>query len=205
MSEPFGRPVRPAGETQLLPIEAEPSLIDPAQHGLVLQHMQVDRKLHQIELEAQVANMRQALAEAESLKAKYADISDLLPVGVYTVSLAGQILEVNRQGLALFDAPMGLVLNRQFRMFFHNDALAPLELLFTTVRQTRRIVEGASLQLRNKSGLPQYVDVLARQARPTSEDPCIRIVLSNVTTLKRVREDVIRAMDGSSNFGALES
>lgn len=199
MSEPVPQDFRLAAIQKFAAMKAMEMPADAADQVELLRELQI----RQIELEMETEALRQSLAGAKGLQAKYNDVCDLVPVGVYSVSVAGQILEVNTQGLLFFDAPEHHVVGKQFRMFFKTEALAPLELLFTLARQSRKIAAASSLQLRRINGFPLYVDALARQYKPPGEMPGIRIVLSDVSALKNMRDDVIRSLDKASGFGAL--
>jgi PAS domain-containing protein len=52
-------------------------------------------QIHQIELEMQNEELRRATGELEVLQARYFDLYDLAPVGYFSVSEQGLILETN--------------------------------------------------------------------------------------------------------------
>ncbi len=54
--------------------------------------------MHQIELEMQNDELRRAQQELEASRVKYFDLYDLAPVGYFTVSEQGLILEANLRG-----------------------------------------------------------------------------------------------------------
>ena len=51
--------------------------------------------VHQIELEMQNDELRRAQAELEDAQARYLDLYDFAPVGYFTISEQGLILEIN--------------------------------------------------------------------------------------------------------------
>jgi len=69
-----------------------------------------DLHVHQIELEMQNRELREAQSLLEESRARYADLYDFAPVGYCTVDREGRILEINRAASLLFGAPReGLV------------------------------------------------------------------------------------------------
>ena len=52
-------------------------------------------RVHQIELEMQNEELRRAQEELEAARARYFDLFDLAPIGYFTVSEAGLILDDN--------------------------------------------------------------------------------------------------------------
>ena len=59
-------------------------------------------RVHQIELEMQNEELRRAQAELEGSRARYFELYDLAPVGYFTVSEKGLILEANLTAATLF-------------------------------------------------------------------------------------------------------
>ena len=68
-----------------------PEPLSPEEARRLLHELQV----HQIELEMQNEDLRRAQEELEASRARYFDLYDLAPVGYFTLSEQGLILEAN--------------------------------------------------------------------------------------------------------------
>jgi diguanylate cyclase (GGDEF)-like protein len=77
--------------------------LDPADHGHVIQDLQV----HQIELEMQNRALREAQQALEESRDTYADLYDFAPVAYATVSRPGQITRMNLTAAELLGVPRG--------------------------------------------------------------------------------------------------
>ena len=64
-------------------------------------------QVHQIELEMQNEELRRGQEEIEESRLKYSDLYDFSPVGYFTFSPAGEIVEVNLTGASLLGGRRG--------------------------------------------------------------------------------------------------
>ena len=81
-----------------------------------------DLRVHQIELEVQNEELCRAQVELETSRARYFDLYDLAPVGYFTVSEQGLILEANLTAAGLLGVPRAALANKPLsRFIFRGD------------------------------------------------------------------------------------
>ena len=103
-----GRRKRPAAD------EAQTQeTLSPEEAGRLLHELQV----HQIELEMQNEELRRAQGELEASRARYFDLYDLAPVGYFTLSEQGLILEANLTAAAMLGVGRGDLVKQPFTRF----------------------------------------------------------------------------------------
>lgn len=74
-------------------------------------------QVQKIELEMQNEELKRAKLEAESMLAKYSDIYDFSPIGLFTLDVQGRILEANLAGATFLGMARGSLMNNSFRQF----------------------------------------------------------------------------------------
>jgi PAS domain S-box-containing protein len=90
--------LRRLAEEKAQAIQAQlPETLSPDEAGRLIHELQV----HKIELELQNEELRRAQSELEASRARYFDLYDLAPVGYFTISEQGLILEANLAGASL--------------------------------------------------------------------------------------------------------
>ena len=78
-------------------------------------------RVHQIELEMQNEELRRAQAELDAARARYFDLYDLAPVGYFTVSEQGLIMEANLTAATLLGVARGALVMQRFSRFILRD------------------------------------------------------------------------------------
>lgn len=74
-------------------------------------------EVHQIELEMQNAELRQARDEVEAALNRYTDLYDFAPIGYFTLDRDGIISAANLSGAGLFGVERARLIGRRFGLF----------------------------------------------------------------------------------------
>ena len=155
-----------------------------------VQRKQIEESLHvhQIELEMQNHELRQAQEELAEAQARYFDLYELAPVGYCTVSEKGVILQANLAAANLLCMDRSeLVKHLLPRLILSEDR----DIYYLLCKQ---LVEGepraGELRMVRNNNTPVWVH-LAIALHYDGDTPVFRIVLSDITRLKQA-EDVLR-------------
>jgi PAS domain S-box-containing protein len=145
-------------------------------------------QVHQLELEMQNAELREARDEVETQLERYTDLYDFAPVGYYSIDEQGLILEVNLTGAALLGVERSRLINRRMLAFVTPTSLtifqAFLKKVFTGPEKQVCVVS-----LLNEQGTTFWADLQAMSASSTKgAKKWCRVVVSDLTTLKQAEE-----------------
>ena len=80
-------------------------------------------EVHQIELELQNEELRNAQAVIEESRSRYAELYDFAPIGYFTFDREGVIKEVNLAGAKFLDIPRSSLINKPFSAFIDPECL----------------------------------------------------------------------------------
>jgi PAS domain S-box-containing protein len=141
-------------------------------------------RVHQIELEMQNEELRQTQAKLDASRTRYFDLYDLAPVGYFTLSEAGLILEVNLTADTLLGVARRALLKQRFTGFILSEDqdiyYRHRKLLFET--GTPQVCE---LRLIKKDAAPLWVRIDATMAKETDGTPVCRATMIDITERKR--------------------
>lgn len=150
-------------------------------------------QVHQVELEMQNRELREAQERLEMVSARYADLYDCAPVGYVTLDLKGHIREINQAGVALLDMPRAKIVDRLF------SVVAPLadKLSFLSHLQrcaaTQSQVTSELVLLRGKQE-QRVVQMISDPVRaPSGETTAYRTILIDISAPKQL-EDKLRLL-----------
>jgi PAS domain S-box-containing protein len=137
--------LRRRAEAQLERAKPEPQRVnpEPTTESRALHELEV----HQVELELQNEELRNARQTMEAALERYTEVFDFAPIGYATVDLQGNIVEINHAGAELLGADRGQLIGKRFASFVASRSLAPFDLLLQTAI-SRITSANAELELR---------------------------------------------------------
>ncbi len=94
-------------------------------------------QVHQVELEMQNEELKQANTQAENAVSKYYDLYDLAPIGYFTIDEHGKILEVNQSGADLLKVRNRHLLNDYFQNYIAEDCLTLYKIFRMNVLESK--------------------------------------------------------------------
>ena len=144
-------------------------------------------QVHQIELEMQNAELRQARDEVETALEKYTDLYDFAPVGYFTLDRDGIIRAVNLTGASLLGIERSRLIGRRFGLFVAAEA-RPAFTAFLGKVFASPAKEACEVALLKEGNHPLFVQIEARVAASGQE---CRIAVIDITERKRI-EDALR-------------
>jgi diguanylate cyclase (GGDEF)-like protein/PAS domain S-box-containing protein len=86
-----------------------------------VQNLLHELQVHQIELEMQNDELRNALIQLEESRTKYSDLYDFAPIGYFTLDTDGLIREINLAGAGMLQVERISLINMPFSRFVHKD------------------------------------------------------------------------------------
>ena len=145
-------------------------------------------QVHQIELEMQNDELRQAQIKLEELKDRFLDLYDFAPVGYLKLNENGLILEANLTAVRLLGEERESLIHRPFSRFVCKEDAEALYLYIKRVfeRGDRQACES---QIARKDGLPLHVQLegMAIQDGAGRLVEC-RIAITDITERKRAAD-----------------
>jgi PAS domain S-box-containing protein len=170
---------------EILETEAvSPEDFSPAEAARLIHELQV----HQIELEMQNEELRQAQAQLAESRDKYADLYDFAPVGYLTLDDGGRIVEANLTAASLLSLERSRLLDRFFPSFLvEADRRVFRQLLDNNFKQPERQGE-FHLQDSNGEMRVMLLDILYHEDPQGRERR--RIAMTDITELKRTQEEL---------------
>ena len=113
-------------------------------------------QVHQVELELQNEELRNAWAVAEGANDKYFRLYDLAPSGYFTLSRKGEIIELNLAGALMLGKDRSHLRNSRFDLFVSPDSKSFFNLFLKKVFKNNR-KESCELTLPTSGNQPVFV------------------------------------------------
>ena len=161
-------------------------------------------RVHQIELEMQNDELRRAQGELQVSRDRYVDLYELAPVGYFTLSEQGLILEANLTGANLLGVQRGRMIKRPLSRFI----VAEDQDIYYFHRQ-QLFESGApqvcELRLQRADGSHFYARIEATVAKDeASGAPLCRMTVSDVSAQVQAREAQVQAREAQERSQQLE-
>ncbi len=165
---------------------ASPPLLTPEAMQQALHELRV----HQIELEMQNEELRQAQAKIEDAKERYFDLYDLAPIGYLTLSAQGSILQANLTSTRLLEVVRAELIKQPITRFIYRDD----QDIFYQLRK-RLISTGepqtCELRMVRSGGAILWAHLDATKAQDEGGAAALRIVLSDYSA-RKLAEDALQ-------------
>ncbi len=173
-----------ADDRQALRAEAEarfaeaPPVAAQLQPSTVLLH---EFQVHQIELEMQNEGLRRDQLELELAHERYVDLYDLAPVGILTLSGAGEIREANLNGAGLLGVERARLLGRNFASFVGPDHSDRWQLHLRSLSLARPEEQRAcDLVLQRGDGSSFQAQITCRRHEDPEDGLALRVAITEV-------------------------
>jgi len=103
-------------------LKAEESKVDKAHVEADVKKLVHELQVHQIELEMQNEELKQAYETAEAALKKYTMLYDLAPMGYFTLSLDGTICDLNFTGAQMLGEKRFSLIETNFKLFVADES-----------------------------------------------------------------------------------
>jgi PAS domain S-box-containing protein len=145
-------------------------------------------QVHQIELEMQNAELRQARDEGEKALEKYTDLYDFAPVGYFTLARDGAIHAANLSGAGLLGIERSQLTGRHFGQFVTEEHRPAFNVFLGKVF-TSQGKEASEVALLNEKEQPLIVQI---EAVATASMQECRLALIDITERKQADAEIER-------------
>ena len=154
--------------------------LSPAQAVKMLHELRV----HQIELEMQNEELRQAQLRLDAERERYYDLYELAPVGYLSVSENGLILQANLSAAKLLREARNQLEKQLFNNFIAPSDQETYYLLRRQLLDTRQ-TQTCELKMAPKGGQPFWVKLTVNLAQDDDTPREFRIVINDINERKR--------------------
>ena len=147
-------------------------------------------EVHQVQLEMQNEELILAKEQATLASEKYMELYDSAPTGYFTLSPAGEIIELNPAGAAMLGKTRSQLINRLFHIFVSdNSKLFFLHFLQKIISRGKK--ESCELTLSINNDIPKYVYITGIVSK--NDGNCL-ITLIDITERKLLESSVVERM-----------
>jgi PAS domain S-box-containing protein/putative nucleotidyltransferase with HDIG domain len=143
-------------------------------------------QVHQVELEMQNEELRQAQAEMEAGLERYTDLHNFAPVGCFSLDRNGAISQVNLTGASLLGIERSRLVNRRFGLFVSDESRPAFNAFLKKVFENQA-KETYEVALRTDGNEPVWVHI---EATASEDGQACRAAVVDITERKRAEEEL---------------
>jgi len=180
-------------------LQGEPADISDLSEDEMRHHIH-ELRVHQIELEMQNEELRRTQLELEAARDKYSDLYDFAPVGYFTISAEGMILEANLTGAGMLGVERALLTGSPFSEFINRD---DQDIYYHHRRQLSETKNKQTCELRlvEKDRAQFYAQVVCIPVfNENGNLDRVRAAATDITALKRAKDAAEDANRAKSEF-----
>ena len=181
-------PLRQRAEEQL---RAQLAQTPEPQSDADVRRLLHELQIHQIELEVQNEELRQAQEELEASLERYTDLYDFAPVAYVSLDSAGLIFQANLAACSFLGIVRRQLIGQRFDQFIlDSDRATFAECCQEAARQEGKVVCEVTLGSVNAPSCVVHLEVVA------SGEPAFRLAAIDITARKRAEEALRQSREG---------
>ncbi len=164
----------------------------PSDSGADTQKLLQELQIHQIELEMQNEELRRAQMELEASQTRYFDLYNLAPVGYFTLSEKGVILEANLTAATMLGMTRGALIKQPISRFILDE---DQDIYYLHHKQLFETHEPKACELRmvKEDGTALWGHLQATVAQDVDGEKIIRVAIGDITERKQLERQTARA------------
>jgi|GEM_PF-2469114 PAS domain S-box-containing protein len=174
--------LRDSAETQLE--HGEPKKLLVATPNEILHELRV----HQIELEMQNEELQRAQLALEESRDRYVDLYEFAPVGYLTLTVDGNIADINLTGSTLLGVERMKLIRRRFAQYVIPKHRDRWHRYFLMVKQQGCDKQSIDISLCRTNGTPLYAHIDCLHIEANDDLPVLRITITDITERKQAED-----------------
>lgn len=148
-------------------------------------------QVHQIELEMQNEELRQACAALAASRDRYVSLYELAPIGYFTINAEGLIADINLKAAAMFGIERNSLIQRRFAQLVANQDKNHWYSLFQRIKSDPLKKEQClDLLLIRENGLTFNAHLECLRIDSIDEPQLLRIALVDITQFKQTEAEL---------------
>ena len=157
-----------------------------------MQHLIHELRVHQIELEMQNEELRRIQEELEEARDRYSDLYDFAPIGYFTISKKGMILEAYLRGVTMLGVERGSLIGSPFSRIVSTETQEAFYFHRNNLFETKTM-QTCALKLIKKDGTEFHAQLESIVVQDAEGDfSRIRTAVSDISERTRAEEEKIK-------------